>query len=62
MIYDEIAVLLGSGNSENLTTKKPVKILLAGLHRAGETTTAAKQAFILKSCRYVPLLVGCDVQ
>jgi signal recognition particle subunit SRP54 len=62
IIYDEIVALLGSGDCENFITKKPAKILLAGLHGAGKTTTAAKLAFFLKTQGYAPLLVACDVQ
>ncbi|MDR1256101.1 MAG: signal recognition particle protein [Puniceicoccales bacterium] len=62
IIHDEIAALLGSEDGEDFMAKKPIKILLAGLHGAGKTTTAAKLAFFLKSRGYAPLLVGCDVQ
>ncbi|MDR3274265.1 MAG: signal recognition particle receptor subunit alpha [Puniceicoccales bacterium] len=62
IIHDEIVELLGSEENENFTTKKPVKILLAGLHGAGKTTTAAKLALFLKNRGYSPLLVACDIQ
>ncbi|MDR0680085.1 MAG: signal recognition particle protein [Puniceicoccales bacterium] len=62
IIHDEITALLGSEDNENFTTKKPIKILLAGLHGAGKTTTAAKLALFLKNQGYSPLLVACDVQ
>jgi signal recognition particle subunit SRP54 len=62
IIHDEIVALLGPEDSETFTVKKPVKILLSGLHGAGKTTTAAKLAFFLKKQGYSPLLVACDVQ
>jgi signal recognition particle subunit SRP54 len=48
IIFDEIVTLLGAEDGENFTTKKPIKILLAGLHGAGKTTTAAKLALFFK--------------
>jgi signal recognition particle subunit SRP54 len=54
--------LLGPEDSETFTTKKPVKILLAGSHGVGKTTMAAKLAFYLKKQRYSPVLVACDMQ
>lgn len=67
IIYDEIVQLLGSqdlGFQEDAAfiTKKPVKIMLVGLHGAGKTTTAAKLAALLVREHYSPLLVACDVQ
>lgn len=67
IIYDEIVQLLGSqdlGSQEDAAfiTKKPVKIMLVGLHGAGKTTTAAKLAALLVREHYSPLLVACDVQ
>lgn len=62
IIHDEIVALLGSDEVSTFTEKKPIKILLAGLHGAGKTTTAAKLAFLLKNNNYSPLLVACDIQ
>ncbi|MDR2435977.1 MAG: signal recognition particle protein [Puniceicoccales bacterium] len=62
IIHDEIVALLGSEDNETFTSKKPVKILLSGLHGAGKTTTAAKLALFLKKQGYSPLLVACDMQ
>jgi signal recognition particle subunit SRP54 len=62
IIHDEIVTLLGDGDGEIFTDRKPIKILLAGLHGSGKTTTAAKVAFFLKNRGYSPLLVACDLQ
>lgn len=62
IIYDEIVSLFGDEEVSTFTEKRPVKILLVGLHGAGKTTTAAKLAFLLSHEHYSPLLVACDVQ
>lgn len=60
IISDELTVLLGEGATE-LSDKKPLKILMVGLHGAGKTTTSAKLAYNLKKKGYSPALVACDV-
>jgi signal recognition particle subunit SRP54 len=62
IIHDEIISLLGDEHEEIFPKNRPIKVLLAGLHGAGKTTTAAKLAFFLKNSGYSPLLVACDVQ
>jgi signal recognition particle subunit SRP54 len=60
-INDELRVLLGEGNTE-LVKKKPLRIMLVGLHGMGKTTSCVKLARLLNDKGYnTPLLVGCDV-
>jgi signal recognition particle subunit SRP54 len=61
IIHDELVKLLGEGATE-LSPKRPLKILLVGLHGSGKTTSAAKLGRLLKKRGYRPLLVACDVQ
>jgi signal recognition particle subunit SRP54 len=61
IIYDELVELLGGECSEGEYQRKPIKILLCGLHGSGKTTTAGKLALLLGNSGYNPLLVGCDV-
>ena len=61
IIHDELVKLLGEGATE-LSARRPLKVLLVGLHGSGKTTSAAKLGRLLKKRGYRPLLVGCDVQ
>jgi signal recognition particle subunit SRP54 len=61
IIHDELVRLLGEG-SPSLSTARPLKILLVGLHGSGKTTSAAKLGRLLKKRGYRPLLAACDVQ
>jgi signal recognition particle subunit SRP54 len=61
IIHDELVKLLGEGTTE-LSAKRPLKILLVGLHGSGKTTSTAKLGRLLKKRGYRPFLVGCDVQ
>jgi signal recognition particle subunit SRP54 len=61
IIHDELVKLLGEGATE-LSAKRPLKVLLVGLHGSGKTTSAAKLGRLLKKRGYRPFLVGCDVQ
>ncbi len=61
IIHDELVKLLGEGATE-LTAKRPLKVLLVGLHGSGKTTSTAKLGRLLKKRGYKPFLVGCDVQ
>jgi signal recognition particle subunit SRP54 len=61
IIYDELVKLLGGEQEAEKYVKKPLRILLAGLHGSGKTTTAGKLALFLKEAGYCPLLVACDV-
>lgn len=61
IINDELVSLLGEGTQE-LSTNRPLKIMLVGLHGSGKTTSTAKLARLLtKKMQLKPLLVGCDV-
>ncbi|MDR2777097.1 MAG: signal recognition particle receptor subunit alpha, partial [Puniceicoccales bacterium] len=61
IIYDELVELLGEQAESEKYVQRPLKILLAGLHGSGKTTTAGKLAMFLKNSGYRPLLVACDV-
>ncbi len=60
IINDELTRLLGEGANE-LVAKRPLKIMLVGLHGSGKTTSTAKLGRFLTKREYKPLLVGCDV-
>ena len=61
IINDELVELLG-GESPPPLAKKPLKILMVGLHGSGKTTSTAKLAKLLsKKENYRPHLIACDV-
>lgn len=60
IIHDELVTLLGEGATE-LSSEKPLKIMMVGLQGGGKTTTSAKLAKSLKKEGYSPRLVACDV-
>src|SRR3954465_9237631 len=60
IIHDELVTLLGEG-ATNLSTARPLKILMVGLHGSGKTTSSAKLAKLLKKRGYRPELVACDI-
>ncbi len=60
IIHDELVKLLGEGTTE-LTQKRPLKILMVGLHGSGKTTTSAKLGKLLKKKGGRPFLIACDV-
>ena len=60
IIHDELVRLLGEGATE-LSTARPLKILMVGLHGSGKTTSSAKLAKLLKKRGYRPLLAACDI-
>ncbi len=60
IIHDELVKLLGEG-STTLSTARPLKILMVGLHGSGKTTSTAKLGKLLKKRGYRPFVVGCDV-
>lgn len=61
IIHDELVRLLGE-NSTQFSPKRPLKIMLVGLHGSGKTTSAGKLARYLRSHgNYRPALVACDV-
>jgi signal recognition particle subunit SRP54 len=61
IISDELETLLGEGETQ-LNPKKPLKVLMVGLHGSGKTTSTAKLATLLKKKEYrAPHVVACDV-
>ena len=62
IMKDELALLMGSKNSEINLKEKLSVILVAGLQGSGKTTFSGKLALYLKK-KYnkIPLLVACDV-
>jgi signal recognition particle subunit SRP54 len=60
IIHDELVRLLGEGANE-LSTVRPLKVMLVGLHGSGKTTSAAKLGRLLKKRGYRPALVAGDV-
>ncbi len=61
IIHDELVKLLGEGTT-GLTQKRPLKVLLVGLHGSGKTTSTAKLGKLLKKKGARPFVVACDVQ
>ena len=61
IIHDELIQLLGEGTTE-LEDKKPLRIMMVGLHGSGKTTSSGKLAhYLAKKRDYRPALVACDV-
>jgi len=61
IISDELETLLGEGETQ-LNPKKPLKVLMVGLHGSGKTTSTAKLARLLKKQDYrAPHVVACDI-
>ena len=60
IIHDELVRLLGEGTT-NLSTARPLKILMVGLHGSGKTTSTAKIGKLLKKRGYRPFVVAGDV-
>ena len=61
IIHDELVKLLGEGATE-LENKKPLRIMMVGLHGSGKTTSSGKLArYLAKKSDYRPALVACDV-
>ncbi|MSU68489.1 MAG: signal recognition particle protein, partial [Opitutia bacterium] len=60
IIHDELVKLLGEG-STSLSSARPLKILMVGLHGSGKTTSSAKLGKLLKKRGYRPFVVGCDI-
>lgn len=61
IIHDELAKLLGEGATE-LENKKPLRVMMVGLHGSGKTTSSAKLArYLSKKSDYRPALIACDV-
>jgi signal recognition particle subunit SRP54 len=60
IIHDELVRLLGEGTT-SLSTARPLKILMVGLHGSGKTTSSAKLGKLLKKRGYRPFVVAGDV-
>ncbi len=61
IIHDELVQLLGEGATE-LEDKKPLRILMVGLHGSGKTTSSGKLArYLARKSGYRPALIACDV-
>lgn len=61
IIHDELVQLLGEGETA-LEDKKPLRIMLVGLHGSGKTTSSAKLArYLARKRGYRPALIACDV-
>jgi len=61
IIHDELVRLLGEGTTE-LEDKKPLRVMMVGLHGSGKTTSSGKLArYLAKKRDYRPALVACDV-
>lgn len=61
IINDELTKLLGEGATE-LEDKKPLRIMMVGLHGSGKTTSSGKIArYLSKKRGYHPALIACDV-
>lgn len=61
IIHDELVKLLGEGATE-LEDKKPLRIMMVGLHGSGKTTSTGKLArYLTRKRDYRPALVACDV-
>ncbi|RXK56070.1 signal recognition particle protein [Oleiharenicola lentus] len=60
IIHDELVKLLGEGATE-LAAKRPLKVLMVGLHGSGKTTSTAKLGKLLKKKGARPFVVAGDV-
>lgn len=60
IIHDELVKLLGEGTTE-LNPKRPLKILMVGLHGSGKTTSTAKLGKLLKKKGARPFVVAGDI-
>jgi len=60
IIHDELVKLLGEGATA-LAQKRPLKVLMVGLHGSGKTTSTAKLGKLLKKKGARPFVVACDV-
>lgn len=60
IVYDKLIAVLG-GEQTELDAKRPLTIMMVGLHGSGKTTTSAKLALWLKNKGERPGLVACDI-
>ncbi len=62
IVHEELASLMGTGDSRLAFGRPPTVILLAGLQGSGKTTAAAKLALTLRKDGKQPVLVAADLQ
>lgn len=60
IVYDKLKEILNNEQSE-IDSKRPLRIMMVGLHGAGKTTTSAKLAKWFKKQGEQPILVACDI-
>jgi len=60
IINDELEELLGAGSGQ-VAEKRPLRVMMVGLHGSGKTTSSGKLGRYLAKKGYTPALVGCDV-
>ena len=60
IINDELVRLLGEGSTD-LSSVRPLKVLMVGLHGSGKTTSTAKLGKLLKKRGCRTFVVGCDI-
>tara|TARA_R100000027_G_scaffold67619_1_gene67238 strand:- start:25914 stop:27281 length:1368 start_codon:yes stop_codon:yes gene_type:complete len=60
IINDELVELLGNQTSE-ISSVRPLRVLMVGLHGSGKTTSTAKLARLFRKQGMKPGLVACDV-
>jgi signal recognition particle subunit SRP54 len=60
IIHDELVRLLGEGSTA-LSSARPLKVIMVGLHGSGKTTSTAKLGRLLRKRGYRPFVVACDV-
>jgi len=60
IVYDKLREILSNEQSE-IDSKRPLRIMMVGLHGAGKTTTSAKLAKWFKKQGEQPALVACDI-
>lgn len=63
IIHDELVKLLGGEGANGLSAKRPLRVMLVGLHGSGKTTSAGKLAkwLVKKEGVRTPCLVACDI-
>jgi signal recognition particle subunit SRP54 len=61
IIHDELVRLLGEGSTA-LSSARPLRVMMVGLHGSGKTTSTAKLGRLLKKRGYRPFVIACDVQ
>ncbi len=60
VLHDELVKLLGEG-AIDLSDKKPLRILMVGLHGSGKTTSSGKLVARMNKKGYKAALIACDV-